>query len=368
MKLVSVFLFIIPLFLAPSTGNCASQTDTRTSNAITKLKALKSENIELSSIVIEAGQIKIEGYARGARFLSNYLHTIDESGIGLAHVMEIMAENRDGRRDFHFILSVEPNEEKVDAASSAMFANAPNTPEESRSVWLNLNSKTAEWNYIKVSDDASKAFSGIYGGLKWNDGNLAKYFQGKTTGYVTPKFEEKFTEGGKEKLLVLGYITPEPIDNYFCHACVPLLGGAIFLKQGSGWVAESVNKIIGWGDPVETGRFGIILIGPKKYAVAMYIADAHQGYEDARVEILVPHDGKLEVALNTGYTEKPGDAACTNVPMSPQKVDVRFEPGKDSDYFDALVQLQFNEGTCEKFVRQDKTTRYRFHNGRYQPV
>jgi hypothetical protein len=262
------------------------------------------------------------------------------------------------------------SEENVAAASAAIFTKAPNTPEESRNIWLNLNSETVTWKYAKVSDDASKAFAGVYGGSKWEDKVLEKYFKGKTTGYVTPKFEEKFTEDGKEKLLVLGYITPEPIDNYGCHACVPLLGGAIFLKQGSGWIPESVNKIIGWGDPLEIGRFGIVLIGPKKYGVAMYISDAHQGYEDVRAEILVPHEGNLNVALDAGYIEKPGEAACMDNKdaVSPQSVDMKFETVNNSDYYDAVVQVQYNDGTCEKFVRQDKTTRYRLRDGKYVAI
>lgn len=246
--------------------------------------------------------------------------------------------------------------------------NVPNTPQDAQKVWSHLNSMTLRQNDEKVSDEAKKAFIDIYGGSIWQDESLAYYFKGQTSGYVTPIFEARFTEGGMEKLLVLGHITPEPMEGYWCHACYPLLGGAIFLKQGSVWVVESMRKVIGWGDVFGGGRFSIIPISPAKYGVAIRIADAHQGYEDLRAEILVPHHGNLDVALDVGYREKPGSGACEVVELLPQNVDMRFEPGKNSGYFDTVIQVQYNDGNCEHFVRHAETVRYQFHDGKYQPI
>jgi hypothetical protein len=222
----------------------------------------------------------------------------------------------------------------------------------------------------KISSDANKAFTDIYGGLIWNDKILAQYFQGKTIGYLAPVFEERFTEGGLEKLLVLGRITPEPTESYFCHACYPLLGGAIFHKQGSLWVVESAKKIIGWGGSLSPDVISIFKIGPTKYGVSIRFFDVHQGYEVLKEMILVPNQGHLDVVLDVGYSDKPGPGVCLedNINLPNQNVDIKFEPGINPEYFDAVVHIEYNDGACGhkvKWVAHKETTRYQFKKGRY---
>jgi hypothetical protein len=264
--------------------------------------------------------------------------------------------------------SVTTPSSSVVGASSPLATNVANTPQDADRVWVRLSATTEVGGDKKVSADAKKVFAELYGGSVWKDEALAQYFKDKNSGYLAPIFEERFTEGGLEKLLVLGHIAPEPIEEYFCHACVPLLGGAIFLRQGTGWVVESAQKIIGWGDAFGGGRFSVIPIGPAKYGVAIRSSDAHQGYEDLRGSILVPDHGKLNVALTVGYSERPGPGACLDVGLLPQGVNITFEPVGNSSYFDAVVQVQYNDGNCEHSVRVEKTVRYRFLNGKYEPI
>jgi hypothetical protein len=223
----------------------------------------------------------------------------------------------------------------------------------------------------KITDDASKALASLYGGLVWKDKILAKYFGGKTTGYLIPVFEKRFTEGETEKYLVLGHITPEPTETYVCHACTPLIGGAIFVKQGSKWVVESKQKIIGWGAGLAQDDISIEKNGPVKYGVLIRIDDAHQGYEDRRERLLVPNQKNLDVALEVGYVEKPGPAACLegNIDFPAQSVEIKFEQGNNAEYFDAVVHVEYNEGVCDKEnIRINKTTRYQYHKGKYIPI
>jgi hypothetical protein len=222
----------------------------------------------------------------------------------------------------------------------------------------------------KVSVEAKDAFLNLYGGETWADKIIGDYFKDKTEGYISPKFEGRFTEGGINKLLVLGYITPEPADGYFCHACVPLIGGAIFQKQDLKWVVESVQKIIGRGDVVETGDFNLVQIGPDKYGISIHITDAHQGYEDNRFEILVPYQGSLKIALDAGYIEKPGPAACIDghAALHNQDVSLKFEPGKNPEYFDAVVRVRYNDGECKHWTRKEETKHYQLHDGKFEPI
>lgn len=222
----------------------------------------------------------------------------------------------------------------------------------------------------KVSDEAKDALINLYGGVTWKSKNIGEFFKGKKKGYISPKFEGRFTEGGRNKLLVLGYITPAPIESYFCHACLPLIGGAIFRQKDSRWVVEAAQKIIGWGDVFETGNFDLIQIGPDKYGVLIHVSDSHQGYEDSKFEILVPYNGHITIALDAGYIEKPGPAACIddNINMPQQDLKIKFEAGKRPEYFDVIVQAKYNDGNCQGWTRKAEIKRYQFNNGKFKPI
>lgn len=222
----------------------------------------------------------------------------------------------------------------------------------------------------KVSVEANEAFLSFYKGTSWAGESTDKYFNERTE-YVSLKFEGRFTEGGINKLLVIWYLTPSPLDDFLCHACVPLIGGAIFKQQDSKWIVESAQKIIGWGDVLETGDFNLVQIGPDKYGVSIHITDAHQGYEDDRFEILVPYKGSLITALVDGFYEKPGDAAYiegNNVELLPQDLSIKFVPGKNPEFYDAVVRARYNDGDSQKLVRKDQTNRYQFHDGKFEPI
>jgi hypothetical protein len=80
----------------------------RSAKTIERLKGLKPENVELSPIVIVDGQIDIEGFTTDTRYLSIYLHSIEDSKIGLVRLQEIVPADRDGRRVTHFKMKVDP--------------------------------------------------------------------------------------------------------------------------------------------------------------------------------------------------------------------------------------------------------------------
>lgn len=223
-------------------------------------------------------------------------------------------------------------------------------------------------NKFHISDEAKGALLDLYGGIQLNDKRLVEYINVETA-YVIPVFEKHFISEGSEKLLVLGVLSETDGAIQDCHACTPLLGGAVFSKQGQKWVVENEQKIIGWGGPFGTlGDIDIVLTGKNKYGVAIRVSDMHQGYENMFVRVFVPYNGKLVEALGDGFAESPSENACENINIQPQSFDVKFEPANDADYFDLVTRSQFNEGDCEHFVRKDITIRYRFNNGKYLPV
>lgn len=239
-------------------------------------------------------------------------------------------------------------------------------PTIARDKWSAID--TPKNNDFNVSDEAKEALLALYGGLKWEDKRLIEYCEYQT-GYITPAFESRFTEGGTEKLLAIGIIAPEEGSISACHACVPLIGGAIFVKQGAKWVVESEDKIIGWGGPYgTTGDIRIVRIGNDKFGVLIKVNDMHQGYEDIRYRILVPKNGRLILALDIGFSEQPSEGACEDVTNLLQSIDLNFEPTDDSEYFDITARFQFNDGDCKHIVRKDETLRYRLKDGEYKQI
>ena len=253
--------------------------------------------------------------------------------------------------------------QNVDSATTGVSSRDSPAPQ---NPWPNISTSASD--AAKVSDEAKKALIGIYGNSIFIDKRLVKFLK-VDTGYVTPVFEQTFTEGGNKKLLVVGVISDAEKPMPACHACVPVIGGAIFIKLRDRWVVESEQKVIGWGGPFASeGQISLVHIGKDKYGVSIRNSDMHQGFEYSGVRILVPRNGNLDLALDVSFTDKPSEGACEFSNKLPQSLDVKFEPANRNGYFDAVIRMQYNDGDCNKSVRYDKTTRYILRDGKYDPV
>ena len=109
-------------------------------------------------------------------------------------------------------------------------------------------------------------------------------------------------------------------------------------------------------------------LGKDKYGISIRSSDMYQGFEYGGVRILVPHNGKLDLALDVSFTDKPSEGACDYSNKLPQSLDMKFEPVNGNDYFDAVIRMQYNDGDCKRSVRYDNTTRYKLHDGKFDPV
>ena len=84
-----------------------------------------------------------------------------------------------------------------------------------------------------------------------------------------------YQTGGQDKTIVIARLTPRPPDEYTCHACVPLIGGAAFVRSETGWKIDSRAQIIGFGNGAEK-NFSLAQIGPGRYGVLFRLADRFQ--------------------------------------------------------------------------------------------
>jgi len=214
-----------------------------------------------------------------------------------------------------------------------------------------------------------EALQQLYGGEIWNDPRLSDYFNksqvaggSRTRAYVEVAYETAFTESAQEKAIVIARLTPEPPREFACHACAPLLGGAVFVRTGDTWKIESRTPILGFGNNGGT-HFSLELLGPQHHAVLVRLDDTHQGYEQQRINVITALTGVLVPVLSVGFDESPGADACPD--GKPQSVHLEFKPGSDPGYFDALATIEKNDGDCGHLVPKLTHEHYRFQNGKY---
>jgi hypothetical protein len=210
--------------------------------------------------------------------------------------------------------------------------------------------------------DLERALTLIYGGPTWSNPNLKQYenFKDSNQAFIRSVFDAPYKEQKVEKHIVIAALTPQA--DYFCHACWPLLGGAIFRKDGQQWSIETENKVIepgnGWGD-----TFELVQIGLNRHGVVHHIDDVHGGYEDMTATVLFPLNGTLLAQqLPSQISGTPGPGACE---APTQQFRLSFTSGNESSprrnekYFDLVVDVQWNEGKCKE-IETDEGVDFQF--------
>jgi serine/threonine protein kinase len=194
------------------------------------------------------------------------------------------------------------------------------------------------------------------------------------TVYTAANLVAPFTEAGVQKRFLITETVPA---HYDCHACAPLIGGAVFSQQGNDWQLDAENRFVtvmgGWGTAPK-GK--LAKIGPERYAIVFHPGGTGQGITEEAVSIM----GEVQDTVKELLTilEYAGDnaGACGEgggeEGMSPcwkfsSKMD--FEPGAKPDYFDIKVTTT---GTKEddngKIRKANAVKKYVFVEGKYMPA
>lgn len=240
--------------------------------------------------------------------------------------------------------------------------------------------------------DPQKALKLLYGTLTpsqetlydepviWRDirvpDRLARYFDSIPKGEVSVIFDAPYRQDNSGKHIIITATVPAG-EHYECHACAPLIGGAVFRRSGKRWVLEAENKYI-----TVTGKFGstdrevirLAKIGSSRYGVIFQGDDVHQGYISNYVSLIVPYGKSLVEALQF-FIEGPGSAACPDntgegfINFEEQGIDVRYIKGESQiSYYDIETIVRYNSGPCDQ-VKAVKEVRYfRFIGGKYYRI
>lgn len=122
-----LFLFIIPF-------HCTAQTEQEFNFVSAKLNGIHSEGIQLSQLSNGDDEILIEGDAINPKQLADYIKAINATETGKLIIREIYPTDENGRRKFHFKLSIKSavadlSSTKIDALPAFSLQKLP--PEDS---------------------------------------------------------------------------------------------------------------------------------------------------------------------------------------------------------------------------------------------
>lgn len=181
-----------------------------------------------------------------------------------------------------------------------------------------------------------------------NQIDLASFHRGDKIA-VRPFWIGITSENGTRKVVLLFYSVPlEEFQSapagqrrFDCHACVPLVGAAVFLHTGGQWAVESsrtaVSRAGGWGQP--PGRVRIINIGPRHIGIEMIDSDSSQGQTTETVRLLIPWREKINEALSRTIADD-DKGICgdhDSLPCYANRVRLKFVPGANPDYYDLTL-------------------------------
>lgn len=259
--------------------------------------------------------------------------------------------------------------------------SAPSIAQESPRTWFR-----GEFN-------AEEALAVVYGRHSW-DHLLPQGRNAFENGqdFIEPLYDAAYVEDGVDKHMVIAALTPKPSSQYDCRSCSPMLGGAVYRRDGDVWRVESTGLKIepghAWLDG-KHGRLTLVRVSPSRYGVLHEVHDIGQGHEMMRASLIFGVDGVLANRLVVPPVEGPGPGAC-GVPAQHLKVDI-LEAGlaatnsaipadpvsTDSGpgFYDIVVDTLWNEARCESVeggigVRSSgqvcqRISRYQYRDGTY---
>jgi serine/threonine protein kinase len=189
------------------------------------------------------------------------------------------------------------------------------------------------------------------------------------TVYTNPNFFQSFTQAGVQRYFLITDTVPARYD---CHACAPLIGGAVFSQVGNNWQVESENKIIS-----TMGSFGsapkgkLIKIGPDRHGAMFEAGGMGQGISNEVAVVIADMGETLREVLtvdefggDNGGACGEGLAACYSFSSK-----LEFVPGANPDYYDAKVTTTGTKEDNDGNVRRvNAVKKYTFANGKYVPA
>jgi hypothetical protein len=193
---------------------------------------------------------------------------------------------------------------------------------------------------------------------------------------VRPLFHASIGDEAHQGFVLLTYAVPQRDEQYYCHACAPTLGMAVFEVRGSEWTLTASNRAVtdagGYGKP--PSKVKLTRIGPNHDAVQ--VEDTDQGGQRTTVLlILAPWHDTVTVALERiiGDDDK-GMCEPKGLPCYSNNRSLKFLSNPTSDYNDVELtltgtDLPASENPKVRAARKVAGVEHlRFESGKYEQV
>jgi len=210
----------------------------------------------------------------------------------------------------------------------------------------------------------------VYGGPTWRDASLAEFFGGGSgmgvVATVTEVWRQRYAEQSQEKLVVAYQLTPGPREQFSCSGCVPALGAATFAADAQGrWRLQARGPLLMEGAP-GAGKedLQMLQLADDRWALRSRRVDVIAGRESRSERLVVEQGDRLQVALDAGFKDKPGPAAC-GTGAAPQNTGLSVLSPASGPRVE--VVLRFNEGRCPRPEPRVVRQRLLLREGRFEP-
>lgn len=189
--------------------------------------------------------------------------------------------------------------------------------------------------------------------------------------YSKAYFLKSFQEGDTQRYIVITRTAPSKND---CEGCVPVLSGALFTKQGTGWKLDTQSKALS-RLPGELFGGKLVKIGPDRYGVNFHWKNTNLGVtEEGELLIAETKSGLQEVfsmvtsGNNRKFCEDNGlyndDPACWSYTSK-----IEYLPNASTGYHDIRVTSTGNKQIAEDEVAPVRETkRFVFAENGYRPA
>ena len=229
---------------------------------------------------------------------------------------------------------------------------------------------------------AMRSFYGNYDPVRRTSTiSFAKTVPVRTTGEpmtVRPLFHSFSDDSGSLNFVLVTYAVPKRDEEYYCHACAPTIGMAVFSRKGSDWMMAASNAAV--TDAGEFGKpptdIGLVQAGANRHAVMIDDVGEGNGETTAVLLIMAPWSGNVNLALerivsddDAGACEPDGGLPCYGNHRS-----VRFLREGTADYYELQLSLTGTDLPLSDLRRHSKARpvlgdeTLRFEDGRYQQI
>ncbi len=183
------------------------------------------------------------------------------------------------------------------------------------------HTKSASWINIQFPDKSD------------GDG----YFE-ERKGIVKTIFFQPYYENGKDKIFLLTKTIPRNIP-FDCHACLPLIGAAVFVRKIGHWEIEAQNKFIMYdGEYGELPVVKLISVGKNKFGLSLEFE--HIAVGDRELNIFIPYKNTIVNAhKETIYSENFNDCEFSEkIPCEAYTANFDFDKSTKTDFFDFKIK------------------------------